>query len=171
MSPDAQAATTLLAVLRAELKSDVDGMDRQARELQELLGRWEDVSADRPWLTVCAVALHAWYTALETGLERVARALDRHVPAGPRSQLELVQQLAVEVPGVRPAVLAPEVLADLRELLKFRHFFRHAYNAELSPGLIEIEARRLVRVEPGVRAGLRALDTFLVASLAQIGRA
>jgi hypothetical protein len=39
--------------------------------------------------------------------------------------------MALDIPGVRPAVIGPATLAGLRELLAFRHFMRHAYAVDL----------------------------------------
>ena len=39
--------------------------------------------------------------------------------------------MGVEVEGVRPAVLRPPTRAGLARLLRFRHFFRHAYRIDL----------------------------------------
>ena len=82
---------------------------------------------------VLAVNLHAYYTALETALERIARLLDESVPAGPTWHVYLVSQMSTEIPSVRPAVLPGGAGAELHELRKFRHFFRSAYVLELDP--------------------------------------
>lgn len=170
MSPDARAALTALSLLRTEFQANRQGMERRFLELSGLLGRWEMARTEYPWQVVAAVALHAWFTALESALERVGRTLDRTVPAGPRSHVTLLAQCAVEVPGVRPALYAAEHLRDLEELLKFRHFFRHAYDVQLDPVLLEAEARRVARLHPQLSASLDAFDQFLAKAIEDLAK-
>lgn len=109
MSPEAKAAASTIAVLRQELAADRAALDRHHQDATEVLGRWPEAAANRYLLTFAAVAAHAWYTALEALLERVARALDGVLPTGPRSHLDLLELMTVEVPGLRPAILPPGV--------------------------------------------------------------
>jgi hypothetical protein len=165
MSTDETAATAVLARLRGEVAADRVAMERRRLELDELTARWTELGKDRAQVTVAAVAVHAWYTALETLLERIARALDREVPGGPLSHSELLSQMMVEIPRVRPPVLSRADEPELRALLSFRHFFRHAYAVELDPARVEHEARRLLAVAPAVEKGLLGLEALLEASL------
>ncbi len=103
---------------------------------------------------MAATWVHGWYTGLETALERVARLVDETVPAGPSWHAELVAQLRVEVPGVRPAVVPSEAVSDLTELRKFRHFFRNAYLVDFDPARIEAVVARVLHCHAPVRRGL-----------------
>lgn len=78
-----------------------------------------------------AVSLHHAYQAFESLLERVARALELPVPAGPRAHQELLDDAALDVPGVRDAVVDEPAARAWQRVLRFRHFFRHAYLVEL----------------------------------------
>ncbi|MGQ0508806.1 MAG: hypothetical protein ACT4TC_26185 [Myxococcaceae bacterium] len=168
MSPEARSVITALTLLRREIAADRQGMLRQISELGPLIAGAPKTLTERPWVVVAAVCLHGWYTALETALERIARTLDGRVPEGPRSHVELLEQLSVEMPGIRPEVVPGSVLVELHELRKFRHFFRNAYNVELDPVRIEGEARRLLRVEPELTQSLDVFDSFLAESLRQL---
>jgi hypothetical protein len=50
---------------------------------------------------------------------------------------------------------------DLRELLGFRHFFRHAYAAALRPRRMEELGRILLRAHDGLAHDLDAFERFL----------
>lgn len=82
MSPEQRSALAQLARLRRELTSDHGALASRLSEAREISTRWEREPPEEPWLTVAAVVLHAWYTGLETLLERVARLLDENVPRG-----------------------------------------------------------------------------------------
>jgi hypothetical protein len=44
---------------------------------------------------------------------------------------KLVQRLALDIEGIRPAFIPKDWLADVRELKGFRHVMRHAYDLTL----------------------------------------
>ncbi len=168
MSPEGRAAAAEIALLQTGLKADLDALGRHEAELAQLAPQWEQLQAQRPYVALAAVALHAWYTGLENALERIARVIDQHVPAGPRSRTELLEQMQGELPGFRPPVLPSELFIDLDELRKFRHFFRRAYHVELDAAHVGAHLYRLLRIGPRVRGALARFDEFLAASLDQL---
>ncbi len=150
MASDAQLRTRLARLL-AEVTIDARALDARAAEINTLLAKWHAAKAiERAELMLVAANLHGYYTALETLCERIARQLDENVPAGPTWHTELVAQMQVEVPGLRPRVIAAEVLDDLHELRKFRHFFRNAYVLDFDPILIKGHAERVHKIHDTV---------------------
>jgi hypothetical protein len=168
VSPDASAASAVLARLREEIRGDRQAMGHHRRELEGLLPRWKELGPQRPFSALAALSLHGWYTALESALERIARSVDREVPSGPRSHAELLSQMAAEIPNVRPAILPRSLLPELLAVLTFRHFFRHAYAVELDPDRLEREGRRVSRIGPAVDETLDALDGFLASAIERL---
>lgn len=67
--------------------------------------------------------------------------------------------LAIE--DVRPAVPSMQTVAGWRELLAFRHFFRHAYAVDLDPERLAALRGALNETMPGLRRDLDALDNLL----------
>jgi hypothetical protein len=108
--------------LRAEVKSDLAAFHGRVTELSSI-----DPSAGAPAAAQTAVALHHAYGAVEAALARVARLIEGSLPQGSDWHQQLLQTMSLEIPSVRPTVLSARVAADLRKLLGFRHFFRHAY--------------------------------------------
>ena len=140
-----------LARLSAEVAIDRAALAARAEETSSLLAAWgEGVTLSRADLTLVAANLHGYYTALETLCERVARQLDETVPAGPAWHADLLSQMQVEVPGLRPVVVPANVISDLHELRRFRHFFRNAYVLDFDPVLVRAHAERLVRVHASI---------------------
>ena len=153
MSHERHHSMATLTRLRQEVAEDRAAMEARAMELDEA----RDKLDDRAWAAFAAVALHGWYTALEACLERIARTVDGEVPAGDRWHRELLSQMTVEVPHLRPAVLPRDLLPELYELLAFRHFFLHAYAVSLEAARLE----SLLQRARGVRAPIdAALDSF-----------
>ncbi len=83
---------------------------------------------------------------------------------------DLVSQMQVDLPGVRPAVLPPDVATDLYELRRFRHFFRNAYVLGLDPERVHATAQRALRVHPMLIAGLARLVHHVDAVLLELAR-
>lgn len=137
--------------------------------LARLYQRIQGALLARPWqqaspiLYLVAVTLDHYYTAAEAILERVAREFEGLPPSGPRWHNDLLDQMEHPIPTIRPAVVRPETTRELRDLLSFRHFMRHAYAVELEP-------QRLVRLAEGltsVHATLAADLDLLEASLTE----
>jgi hypothetical protein len=166
MSPERAGAAAELARLRGEIADDRIAMARRASDLQEATRRLDRDPADPAAMALQAWALHGWYSALESILERIARQIDGVVPTGDRWHRALLAQTAVAVPGLRPAVITAATRAELEELRAIRHFLRHAYGADLDPNRLAAQGRRLRAVAPAVGQELDAFDAFLVQSLA-----
>jgi hypothetical protein len=164
MAPEERASLADLARLRREIAEDRSAMARRSAQLGEARRAWAGTATAGPLLAYAAVALHAWYTTLETGLERIARVIDEEVPRSDSSHRDLLSQAMTEIPGVRPAVLSTSTQQDLLGLLTFRDFFRHAYAVDLDAAKLYSEMERLARVEPIVSSGLGRFDAVLDAA-------
>jgi hypothetical protein len=160
-----------LARLAAEVGVDADALAARAVETSALLQTWRKAGAvARAELMLVATNLHGYYTALETLCERVARQLDENVPTGATWHVDLLSQMQVEVPGLRPHLLAADAIADLHDLRKFRHFFRNAYVLEFDPALVRSHAERLVRVHGSVQATVSAFRQHLAQTIAALSK-
>jgi hypothetical protein len=164
MSPEQVATAASIARLRGEIAEDRASMARRTRDLAESARRLLIDPNDPAAAALEAWAIHGWYTGFESILERIARQLDRDVPAGERWHRELLAQAVVEVPGVRIAIVSNGLRADLEELLAARHFLRHAYGSDLDPVKLAEQANRLRRVAPSIEAALDAFDAFLASA-------
>lgn len=151
-----------LARLAAEVAIDRAALVARADETRVLLSSWDEAGAlQRAELMLVAANLHGYYTALETLCERVARQLDENLPTGASWHADLLSQMQVEVPGLRPAVLPAEVVGELHELRKFRHFFRNAYVLDFDPVLVRLHAERLGRIHDRVAATMAEFGAHL----------
>ncbi|MEN9800713.1 MAG: hypothetical protein RL653_4410 [Pseudomonadota bacterium] len=83
------------------------------------------------------MALHHAYGSIESALARISRHVEGEEPSGGHWHQELLEAAALDIPGIRPALLSGESLVALRELLASRHFFRHGY-------AVTLDAARLV---------------------------
>ena len=143
--------------LRAEVKSDLRTFEERLADMRDL----DLALASSAEMALVAVALHHGYSAIESALSRVARTIEGSLPAGPDWHQALLEAMALEIPGVRPAVVSQESLTLLRRLLGFRHFFRHAYAVELDrTQLADLKAKAEALRGP-LLADVERLDEFL----------
>jgi hypothetical protein len=71
--------------------------------------------------------LHDFYTGVERVFVRLAEEINGGVPRGDQWHRQLVQDMAIAIPDVRPAVISTALAEELGEFLRFRHVFRNVY--------------------------------------------
>lgn len=120
-----------ILALKGLVEDELRALARVAERMGEVLKTLSD-EPNQFELRGIAAYLHEFYTGVESILDRIATWLDEEIPRGEAWHGELLNQMASEREGVRPAILDDSLRACLREYLKFRHFFRHAYGHELS---------------------------------------
>lgn len=122
-----------LELVRRELANAAEG-DRRFRALRKMAAH-EKAGGGlyHEWSHCASLAdgVAAIYTGLESVLEAIANEIDEYVPRGDASHAELVDCMASELEGVRPAVLSPPARELMHEVRKFRHIVRHKYALQL----------------------------------------
>jgi hypothetical protein len=146
--------------LRAELSADLRASERQLAKLGAI-----DLASDpnEGDLARAAVALHHGYCAIESAFVRLVRELGEGEPAGPDWHQIILDDMGLEIPDVRPPLLQQSTIDSLRQLLAFRHFFRHAYAVELDAERLADLQRIAIIVGPALRDDFERFDAFLAA--------
>src|SRR5690349_21265936 len=122
MMPDRMLLTA--GMIRTELRA-LDRAAARAARVEESAAR---VSVDQDvYLDALALYLHDIYQGFERVFATVADRLDDSTPRTAEWHKDLLDQVALEVPGLRPAVLSGEAMELLDELRRFRHVVRHVY--------------------------------------------
>jgi hypothetical protein len=88
-------------------------------------------------IRACASILHDFYSGIEKMFINIARETDRTVPGGEGWHRELLEQMTLDIPDMRPAVIGTELAAQLQQYLSFRQRFRNLYGYELEWGRME----------------------------------
>lgn len=149
-----------LARLGSELAADTATIDALGVEISEKADALTRDPRAGPELAYLAVRIHRYYTGIETAIERIERVFGSG-PSGGDWHLELLTGAALDIPDVRPAILASELMQPLRELLRFRHFFRHAYAVELDAAKLRRLGDIVRDVHPEVRASFERFSEFV----------
>ncbi len=147
---------------------------RTAKLVADLRRDWQQVKAHLerggtvdprtgpPQQALVALSLDHAYQAFETLLVRVERALGFPERRGETWHAQILFESAEPLANLRPAVYPSSAARDWDELLRFRHFLRHAYVVELDSDKLVANLQRLERAvaatAPSITALLAALE-------------
>ncbi len=145
-----------LALIVAQMRRDWGAVEHMGARAFSV-----DPAHGAPEAALVAMSLHHAYQAFESLLERLSRALGLPLPTGERSHQVLLEEAGIDIPGVRSALVPEEARRAWQELLRFRHFFRHAYHVDLEPSELttnrEHLASAIVMTGPRVAAAIDGL--------------
>ncbi len=113
------------------------------------------------YLDSSALNLHGFYNGIERILELVARELDETLPTGPTWHQDLIRQMQLDVPGVRPPLLDATTASFLQEYLGFRHIVRNLYTWDFVPLKLGELVENLTKTLAAFDAALARFDIFL----------
>lgn len=113
------------------------------------------------YLDSAALNLHDFYAGLERIFHHIAAMVDRSVPSGHEWHRELLRQMGVTLPQIRPQVLSAGAIKIVDEYLRFRHVVRNIYTFDFDPERIEHLAQRLRPTFEQVQTELLAFADFL----------
>ncbi len=108
----------------------------------------------------CAHHLSRMFNVIEQMGLRVAKAFENNIDDEQGWHGALLKRLALAIPGVRPALIPPELRLALNELKAFRHVIVHAYDLQLDPEKLALVLKYAAQVAgslPG--ATIRFLDS------------
>jgi hypothetical protein len=116
------------AVLASRIRQDLSELERVVGRVERAAQARRERSEEQDlFLDSVALNLHDFYTGLERIFMHIASVVDQTLPTGTDWHRELLRQMTVEVPAVRPAVLSEEGSNAVDEFLRFRHVVRHFY--------------------------------------------
>lgn len=139
-----------LATLESEVRQDARVM------AQALTCARDRISKPLPeGLEASAHHLHRFYNAFEQMGLRLAKAFENHIDDDRGWHSTVLNRLALEIRGVRPAFLPEELRQPLNELRGFRHIFVHAYELNLD----DARVRALLENAETVESALEEIIT------------
>lgn len=129
---------------------------RLAAEIENELGRLDQLAEeaasaprdDSPFgLRARGSILHDFYSGIERVFQRIAEELNGGVPQSGQWHRQLLTDMSLPIPDLRPAPINAALAEELGDFLRFRHLFRNTYGWELRADRI----RRLEGRMPGVK--------------------
>ncbi len=117
---------------------------------------------DEPlYLDSVALSLHDFYNGLERLFERIAESVDEYKPDGINWHREILNQMSLEVPNVRPAIISQSLKEKLDEYRAFRHIVRNVYAHNLRLNRMKNLIEKLDTAFKEVKESLQSFCKFL----------
>lgn len=116
--------------LKTEILSELDHLELLCSELNQI-GEINPKTADSLHIRALASILHDFYTGCERIFERVAQEFEGGLPNNPAWHNQLLNEMTLALPTVRPSIITRETAKELQDFLAFRHRFRNIYGFEL----------------------------------------
>lgn len=145
-----------LSDLALDLRVELDKLERLVEGLEALA----PVADDPLRVDASALRLQSLYTGIERCLVQITRVLNGGTPDGAEWHRRLLERMGQST-DQRPAVLSARCIAELQELLRFRHLVRHLYAYELRSEPVERLRGGAVALWPSVRAELERFRDWL----------
>ena len=147
--------------LSRRIRKDLVNIEQSVTRAQAAWQKYEETQDDF-LLDSIALNLHGFYSGIEKLFERIAKGLDNQLPGGNSWHRALLEQMVVEVAGIRPKVISESVLARLDEYRRFRHVVRNVYGFELEPEKLKILENRSIRTYTQIENDLVAFSRWLI---------
>ncbi|NCR47189.1 MAG: hypothetical protein GPJ09_25875 [Microcystis aeruginosa SX13-01] len=129
--------------INQEIKKILQALQQLEIFLRELSNQ-SDVMYQNALINSIALNLHGVYTGIKRIFEVIAKKIDQIFPTGDKWHRDLLEQMSVDIPKVRKAVITEETRVILDELRRFRHLVRSAYSCQLDEEKVLIIAHQIV---------------------------
>lgn len=141
-------------VLEARVQEELDNIHLLRQSLEErgyLTGAPElPLRLDDEWeARGVGSTLHDLYSAMEKIFRVIARDLDQNMPTCAEWHRELLEQMGLSLPGIRPEVVSKGLRDSLSDFLAFRHIFRNIYGFHLSAEKLDSLLKKVPNVCEG----------------------
>ena len=149
-------------VLKLSVEDEIKKLEMLDREKNGLLAKRGSNYVIRAGGSI----LHDFYTGIEKIFETIAKEVDNRLPMGEEWHSELLHQMTLNIPGLRPPVITATMEKKLREYLGFRHLFRKRYGFELDWGklkrLLSGIPRTRIELQDEIRRFFEVLDSSVL---------
>ena len=148
------------ALLSARILAEINDLNILVKRAMQ---GWERTKTrhDDYYLDGVALNLHGFYSGLERVFEKIALTVDGSIPSGANWHRELLNQMSIEFPSIRPAVISGGLRKDLESYLGFRHVVRNVYTYHLNPDKLEALVTQAQAVFIKVETEIVIFCTFL----------
>ena len=108
-----------------------------------------------------ALYVQNFYTGVERVFALIAKQIDGVTPSSADWHIQLLGQLLVPVPNIRPAVISQHTYEQLNEFRGFRHVSRNLYAYDLDHQRIIDLANKLIGCHQIFMEDINKFDAFL----------
>ena len=122
-------------LISSRIKNEIIELEETIKRAQKA---WELIKEeDSLYIDSVALNLHNFYSGLERIFSLIAKEIDGKIIETPDWHKELLLQMSIEIPYVRPAIISKELREKLENYRAFRHVVRNIYAYKLKPEKIK----------------------------------
>ncbi|MDZ7364093.1 MAG: hypothetical protein ONB46_25770 [candidate division KSB1 bacterium] len=118
-----------LVILKNEIAKELVKLDKLVKRV---LDAKQKHGESEIFVEFAAMHLQSYYTGVEHILKTIATKIDGSIPEGDRWHKDLLDQVAIEIPRVRPVVISKSLWDELVDYLAFRHVIRNVYPFDIN---------------------------------------
>jgi hypothetical protein len=133
-----------MRILKAELLADMLVLEELEGKYRLIHAKLERIEPDEFDYVGLAYTIVNLYGIIENYCLRIAKYFENDVDKL-NWHRDLIKRLALEIDGIRPALLRSKDVPLIDELRAFRHVFRHIYQSELDVEKIKLVDSRVPR--------------------------
>ncbi len=149
-------------LLAGRIRRELGDLDKAiARAAKAVNGARRQQEDSELFIDAAALNLHDFYTGLERVFQQIGELVDDSVPSGSEWHRNLLEQMCIEFPDVRPAVLSEATCRALGEFMRFRHVVRNIYASSLDAGRVVNLVEDGERLSERIRVELEEFAAFL----------
>jgi len=147
--------------LAQRIRLECDELEPILAAIQRHWQRSKTATDQDAYLNSVALNLHGFYAGLERMFELIAVDLDQIKLGGEHWHSELLRQMTINLPKIRPPVLSRETAEQLDHYRRFRHLIRNIYTTNLVPSELEKLVVPLPQLWSQIREQLDAFADYL----------
>lgn len=149
-------------VLAGRIRKELDDLERLVARANRAIAtaRKNPHDADL-YMDSASLNMHDVYSGFERMFKQIAATVDGNVPNGGEWHRELLEQMGLNLPKVRPPVLTSDSIEQLDEYLRFRHVVRNVYTFSFDPERISRLVKELKPSFDHIRQELLTFANFL----------
>jgi len=149
-------------VLAGRIRKEMDDLERLVVRANRAMDSARKNPQDTDlYIDSASLNMHDVYSGFERIFKQIAATVDGNVPSNPEWHRELLEQMGLDLPKVRPPVLTSDSIQQLDEYLRFRHVVRNVYTFSLDPERIGRLVKGLESLIGRIHQELLAFANFL----------
>lgn len=121
-----------IKIVIAEIEKEQEFIKELIQESDEYYEHNKEEIDATSHLRVLSSILHDFYTGIEKVFKKISISIDENLPSDIEWHSNLLNQMSLEIPGIRKQVINDNLKEKLYDYLRFRHIFRNVYGSKLN---------------------------------------
>jgi len=149
-------------VLANRIRETVGDLEKTITRVERAIRAAKRDQADIDlYIDSIALNLHDYYTGLERAFRQIGATVDKSTPASESWHRDLLVQMCLDLPPIRPRVLSEQTCAALEDFLRFRHVVRNVYAFQFDGERVNQLAQKARAMHDQIATELRAFADYL----------